>query len=450
MRSQRHKVLHQIAGKPMLWHVLVALDQAGVSRRDTVIVLGDGAQTVREAVETLFGADAYRFVLQEPQLGTGHAAAVAREAVGEGAETVVVAFGDTPLLQPGTVQRLLRRHREGTAPLTLTTGHLRDPSGYGRIVRSGDEVRQIIEDRDASDEQRGLTEVNSGFCAFSGPWLWSRLPRVQPAPNGELYLTALPAIAVAEGAGVGTLVLEDVSEAVGVNTRLQLAEAEQALRRRMVNHLLESGVTVQDPATTYVDAGVEVGADSVILANTHLNGSTVVGRECVLGPNAIVRDSVLGERCRILASLVDGATLEEEVAVGPFAHIRPGTHCGRGSSVGTGSEVNRSTLGAGTKMMHFGYLGDATVGERVNVGAGTITCNFDGERKHATTMGDDAFVGSGTLLVAPVSLGQQTSTGAGTVVLRDVADGARVVGVPARQIGWRAGHEPPSSDRPVD
>ena len=230
MRSQRHKVLHQIAGKPMLWHVLVALDQAGVSRRDTVIVLGDGAQTVREAVEALFGADAYRFVLQEPQLGTGHAAAVAREAVGEGAETVVVAFGDTPLLQPGTVQRLLRRHREGTAPLTLTTGHLRDPSGYGRIVRSGDEVRQIVEDRDASDEQRRLTEVNSGFCAFSAPWLWSRLPRVQPAPNGELYLTALPAIAVAEGAGVGTLVLDEVMEAVGVNTRLQLAEAEQALR----------------------------------------------------------------------------------------------------------------------------------------------------------------------------------------------------------------------------
>jgi bifunctional UDP-N-acetylglucosamine pyrophosphorylase/glucosamine-1-phosphate N-acetyltransferase len=210
-------------------------------------------------------------------------------------------------------------------------------------------------------------------------------------------------------------------------------------------------VSLQDPATTYVDAGVDVGEDSLILANTHLSGETTIGRSCVLGPNTIVRDSTVGDGCRVFASVVAGATIEAEVAVGPFAHVRPGTHCGRGSTVGTGSELNRSTLGPGSKMMHFGYLGDATIGEQVNVGAGTITCNYDGELKHPTTVGDGAFVGSGSLLVAPVSVGRQALTGAGAVVTRDVADGAKVVGVPARQIGWRDGAGPPeAADPPVD
>jgi bifunctional UDP-N-acetylglucosamine pyrophosphorylase/glucosamine-1-phosphate N-acetyltransferase len=450
MRSQRHKVLHPVAGRPMLWHVLTALREAGIPPAQTAVVVGDGAAVVEATVETLFGPGNYRFVLQEPQLGTGHAALVARGAVSPAAETVLVAYGDTPLLRAGTIKRLLARHRERGAPVTLVTGHLEQPAGYGRIVRAGDEVKAIVEDRDATDEERLIREVNSGFCVFQAPWLWSRLPRVEPAPNGEVYLTALPAVAVAEGADVGTLVMEEVVETVGVNTRLQLAEAEAALRRRIAGRLLEQGVSLEDPATTYVDAEVEVGPDSVILANTHVKGNTVVGRECVLGPNAIVRDSVVGDRCRVFASVIDGATLETDVCVGPFAHIRPGTRCGRGSSVGTGSELNRSTLGAGSKMMHFGYLGDATVGEQVNVGAGTITCNYDGVQKHATTVGDGAFVGSGTLLVAPVDVGREALTGAGTVVLSDVADGAKVVGVPARQIGWRDGHGPPEAAPPVD
>jgi bifunctional UDP-N-acetylglucosamine pyrophosphorylase / glucosamine-1-phosphate N-acetyltransferase len=457
MRSQRHKVLHAVAGRPMLWHVLTALREAGLAPDRTVVVVGDGAAAVRASVEAHFGAGAYRFVHQEPQLGTGHAVLVAREAIPPQAETVLVAYGDTPLLRAETVRRLLERHAAGAAPLTLVTGHLDDPGGYGRIVRcagdgdgNGDAVREIVEERDATEEQRRIREVNSGFCVFRAPWLWAHLPDVQPAPNGERYLTALPAVAVGAGAEVATLVLEDVQETLGVNTRIQLAEAEAVLRRRIAIRLLESGVTLQDPATTYVDAGVEVGPDSVILANTHLGGATVVGRECVVGPNAIVRDSTIGDRCHVLASVVTGAILETEVAVGPFAHIRPGTRCGHGSAVGTGSEINRSVLGAGSKMMHFGYLGDTTVGEQVNVGAGAITCNFDGETKHPTSVGPGAFVGSGTLLVAPVAVGRQALTGAGAVVTRDVADGAKVVGVPARQIGWRSGHQPPELDPPVD
>jgi bifunctional UDP-N-acetylglucosamine pyrophosphorylase/glucosamine-1-phosphate N-acetyltransferase len=257
------------------------------------------------------------------------------------------------------------------------------------------------------------------------------------ARNGEIYLTALAAMAVAEGDGVETLVLPQVLETLGVNSRRQLAEAEAIMRRRLVEALLDAGVTVQDPATTYVEAGIAVGQDSVILANTHLCGTTTIGADCVVGPNAIVRDSVVGNGCRITASVLTGAVLEEEVAVGPFAHLRPGTRCGRGSIVGTGSELNRSTLGAGSRVMHFGYLGDATVGVGVNVGAGTVTCNFDGREKHPTEIGDGAFVGSGTMLVAPVHVGQEALTGAGAVVIRDVAAGAKVAGVPARPIGWR-------------
>jgi len=259
---------------------------------------------------------------------------------------------------------------------------------------------------------------------------------VTPAPNGEIYLTALARRAVADGAPVATLELGDVGETVGVNTRAQLADAEATLRRRTNQALLAAGVTLQDPRTTYVDAGVCVGRDTIILANTHLAGQTQIGEECAIGPNAIIRDSVIGHYCRVVASVLDGATLADEVTVGPFAHLRPGTRCGRASRVGTGSEINRSFLGPGSSMQHFGYLGDATVGEHVNVGAGAITCNYDGERKHATQVGDGAFIGSGTLLVAPVTVGAAALTGAGAVVTRDVPAHALVTGVPARRKGW--------------
>lgn len=439
MKSQRHKVLHAVAGKSMLWHVLEALREAGVAPQGTVVVVGDGAAEVREEVERLFGAGVYRFAEQERQLGTGHATLQAHQVVPASAGTVLVAYGDTPLLRPQAIRRLLETHRAAGAPVTLVTGHLDDPTGYGRIVRDpGGAVQAIVEERDASAAERRLQEINSGFCVFHAPWLWSHLPLVRPAPNGEVYLTALPEMAVAEGTGAATLLLESVHETLGINTRMQLAEAEAVMRRRIAEGLMERGVTIQDPLTTYVDAGVAIGEDTVLLANTHVAGASAIGRDCVLGPNAIIRDSTIDDRCRVTASLLHGATLATDVTVGPFAHLRSGTRCGRGAAVGTGSEVNRSLLGPGSKMQHFGYLGDATVGAGVNLGAGIVTCNFDGERKHATNVGAGAFIGSGTLLVAPVSVGREAMTGAGSVVTRDVPDEAKVVGVPARQIGWRA------------
>jgi bifunctional UDP-N-acetylglucosamine pyrophosphorylase / glucosamine-1-phosphate N-acetyltransferase len=258
MRSQRHKVLHPVAGKPMVWHVLTALEQAGIAPEATVVVVGDSAPAVRDAIEGAFGKDRYRFAYQDVPLGTGHATLAARDTVPAGVADVVVAYGDTPLLQGGTIRRLLDVHHQAEGPLTLVTGRVADPTGYGRIVRTGGQVQAVVEERDATPAVRQIQEINSGFCVVSAGWLWARLPAIAPAPNGEIYLTALPATAVAEGATVATYVIDQVVEALGVNTREQLAEAEGILRRRIVQRLLEGGVTIQDPGTTYVDAGVEV------------------------------------------------------------------------------------------------------------------------------------------------------------------------------------------------
>ncbi len=443
MQSRRHKVLHPLAGKPMIWHVLRALQDAGLPPERTVVVVGESAPEVCAAIEDGFGAGRYAFAAQAPLLGTGHAVLQARPYVPAEAGTVLVAYGDTPLLRPATVRRLLEQHGEAAAQVTLVTGSLPDPSGYGRIIRDArGGVQAVVEEREATPEQLAVCEVNSGFCAFDPQWLWSWLPLVQPAPNGEIYLTALASLAAAEGATIATIQLDDIVEVLGVNTRAQLAEAEATLRQRQARRLLEAGVTLQDPATTYVDVEVEVGADTVILANTHLQGATTIGAACEIGPNAIIRNSRLADRCRVVASVLDGAVLDEGVTVGPFAHLRPGTRCGRAVEVGTGSEIKASSLGAGSRMHHFGYLGDAVVGEQVNIGAGTVTCNYDGTRKHQTHVGDRAFIGSDTLLVAPVRVGAGALTGAGAVVLHDVPDGAKVAGVPARQIGVRGEPKP--------
>jgi bifunctional UDP-N-acetylglucosamine pyrophosphorylase/glucosamine-1-phosphate N-acetyltransferase len=421
----------------MIWHVLAALRGAGVTPARTVIVVGESDDEVREAVERAWPG-AYRFVAQREQLGTGHATLQAEPAIPGDAACVLVAYGDTPLLRPDTVSGLARHHMAAGTCMTLATGSLDDPAGYGRVVRANGGVVRIVEERDASDAERGLREVNSGFCAFDARWLWRHLPEVTPAASGEIYLTALAAVAAATG-GVATYLLDDIIETVGVNTRAQLAEAAAALRRRINRALLDAGVTLEDPSTTYVDAGVRVGRDTIVLANSHLEGATVIGAECEVGPNTIIRDSTVADGCRIVASVLDGATLEPEVTVGPFAHLRPGTHCGRAVYVGTGSEIKASSLGEGSRMHHFGYLGDATVGRNVNIGAGSVTCNFDGRQKHGTRIDDHAFIGSGTLLVAPVTIGEASLTGAGAVVTRDVDAETKVVGVPARPIGKRGG-----------
>ncbi len=324
MRSSLHKVLHPVVGRTMLWHVLEAVSGAGVLPAATVIVVGDRSEQVVASVDQDRAGAGYAFAEQAARLGTGHATLVARPQVKGNPSTIVVAYGDTPLLQASTVERLLRTHHETGALVTLVTGVLDDPSGYGRIVRDPETgfVTGIVEHRDATPEQRAIREINSGFCAFDAAWMWANLPLVPTAPNGEIYLTTLAELASREDPRrVATTVLEDVFETVGVNTRLQLAEAEVRLRRRLVLQLIDGGVTCEDPATVYLEPGIEVGEETVIRANTHLRGRTRIGRGCVVGPNSILTDAIIGDRANVVASVIDGVAVAPGASVGPFSNL---------------------------------------------------------------------------------------------------------------------------------
>lgn len=326
MRSCLHKVLHPVVGRTMLWHVLEAVRGAGVLPSSTVIVVGDRADQVVASVDQDRPGAGYAFAEQAERLGTGHATLVARPQVKGNPSTIVVAYGDTPLLQASTVDRLLRTHHETGALVTLVTGVLDDPSGYGRIVRDPETgfVTGIVEHRDATPQQRAIREINSGFSAFDATWMWANLPLVPPAPNGEIYLTALAELASREDPPrVATTVLEDVVETVGVNTRLQLAEAEARLRQRLVLQMIDGGVTCEDPATVYLEPGIDVGEETVIRANTHLRGRTRIGRGCIIGPNAILTDATIGDGATVVASVIDGVAVAPGASVGPFSNLAP-------------------------------------------------------------------------------------------------------------------------------
>ncbi|GBD10194.1 Bifunctional protein GlmU [Candidatus Thermoflexus japonica] len=306
-----------------------------------------------------------------------------------------------------------------------------------------------MEEAEASPEERRLPEVNVGVYVVREPWLWPALSRLQPSPaKGEIYLTDLVALAAAEGMRVETVALEDPEEALGINTRVQLAEAERILRRRINTQWMREGVTLLDPDRVYIEAGVRIGPDTVIYPDTYLEGETRIGRRCRIGPHTILRDAVLGDDCVVEASVVEGAVLADRVHVGPFAHLRPGTRLAEDVHVGNFAEIKNSVVGPRTRMHHFGYLGDATVGADVNIGAGTVTCNYDGVRKHPTIIEDEAFIGSDTMLVAPVRVGRKAKTGAGSVVTRDVPPETMVYGVPARPRPSAARPEPQEASRP--
>ena len=424
MKSQLPKVLHPVAGRPMVKYVLDVATQ--LDPTSLALVVGYGAQQLRQVL-----GDEILYVEQLEQLGTGHAVLQARELLAGRAETVLVLYGDTPLITHQTLEAMLAHHTENKAAITLLTFRPGDPTGYGRILRDETgRVTGIVEHKEATPEQREITEVNSGILCFRDAWLWPHLGGLQPK-HGEYYLTDLVGLAVAEGEPVAAQAAE-ATEVMGLDDRVKLARAEALMRQRINEGWMLAGVTLLDPASTYIDASVEVGQDTVVYPNTHLRGATAIGRNCRVGPNTIICDSTVGNGCAIEASVVEGATVEDDVDVGPFAHLRKGTHLARGVHIGNFGEVKNSYLGPGTKMGHFSYLGDATLGANVNVGAGTITCNYDGERKHPTVIEDDVFIGSDTMLVAPVKVGKGARTGAGAVVTRDVPPGQVVYGVPAR------------------
>lgn len=430
MQSNSPKVLHPIAGRAMGLYALDAARALGCDK--TILVVGHAAERVRAAISDV----SVIFVEQREQRGTGHAVLQARDVLRGQAATVLVTYGDMPLLRTATLKKLIDQRAASRATIAMLTVRSDDTMGFGRVLRDArDRVVGIVEEGDATPEQLAIRELNCGVYCFDGEWLWEHLPRLKPSGRKqEYYLTDVVGMAVAEGRAVETLVLDDVTEVIGVNTRVHLARVEKIVRGRINETLMLAGVTLSDPATTYVDADVEIGADTVIEPNTHLKGQTRIGASCHIGPNAIVHDSQVGADCEVIASVIRESILEERVHVGPFADLRPGTYLARGVYIGNYAEVKNSRIGEGTHIGHFSYVGDAEVGARVNIGAGTVTCNYDGKKKNRTVIGDDVFIGSDTMLVAPVSVGARARTGAGAVVTKDIPADTLAAGAPARVI----------------
>jgi bifunctional UDP-N-acetylglucosamine pyrophosphorylase/glucosamine-1-phosphate N-acetyltransferase len=427
MRSRIPKVLHPLAGRPMIDHVLAALAEAGVGR--PVVVIGSGA----DAVEAALG-DRALTVRQEPQRGTADAVARGLTLVPEDTSTIIVTMGDAPLLPGSVFIALLDELAVSETAVALVATVAPDPTGYGRIVRDPDgSATAVVEEADADEPTRAIDEINVGTYAFDAAWLRSAIGRVEPSAGGELYVTDLVALAVGDGRGV-RVVLADPTDALGINDRVALADAEAHLQHRIAAGHMRNGVTIVDPATTRIDATVEIGQDTRIEPWTVLAGSTTIAEDAVVGPHAHVRDSRIGARTTVWASVIEEASVAEDVEIGPFAHLRPGSEIGPRCKIGNFAEIKKSRLGAGTQQHHFSYLGDAEIGENVNVGAGSVTANFDGVEKHPTTIGDRVSLGVDSMLVAPVTIGDGARTGAGAVVTRDVAPGKTVVGMPARPI----------------
>ncbi|MFN3579169.1 MAG: bifunctional UDP-N-acetylglucosamine diphosphorylase/glucosamine-1-phosphate N-acetyltransferase GlmU [Pseudomonas sp.] len=433
MRSTLPKVLHPVAGKPMLGHVIDCART--LSPRRIHVVVGHGAESVRETLQ----ADDINWVVQSQQLGTGHAVAQALPHV-EGAEQILVLYGDVPLLHSETLQRLSAL--AGPAALGLLTVQMQDPTGYGRIVRGADgAVQAIVEQKDASAEQLRICEGNTGIMALPGAhaaaWL-SSLSNTNA--QGEYYLTDVVALAVAAQVPVEVAQAQDELEVLGANNRQQLSVLERGYQQREAQRLMREGVTLADPARLDVRGQVQVGQDIFIDINVLLEGDVSIGDNVQIGPHCVIRDSQIAAGSVIKAySHIDGAVIGEDCEVGPYARLRPGTHLQLGAKIGNFVETKKANIGPGSKINHLSYVGDAELGRDVNIGAGTITCNYDGVNKFITRIGDEVFVGSNTALVAPVSLGAGATTAAGSTITQDVVPGALAVGR-ARQRsieGWK-------------
>jgi len=423
MKSKRPKVLHEVAGRPMVRHVVDALRRAGAER--IIVVVGHGADLVRAAL-----ADAgVEFVEQAEQLGTGHAVMQAAPALAGFSGSVVVTCGDAPLLRPETVAAVVAEHERVGAAATLLTAVLDDPTGYGRVIREGGagagRVVRIVEEADATEEERRIREINSGTYCFRAPLLFAALQHIAPEnAQGEYYLPDAVGVLARDGQLVQAVAAPDPEEVLGVNNRVELARAEAVLRRRIVREWMLAGVTVVDPETVYIDADVRLSPDVTVLPFTFLRGDTYVAEDCRIGPQAEIEDSVIERGATVDRSIVRGSRIGPGASVGPYAYIRPGTVLDEGARVGAFVEVKKSRIGAGSKVPHLSYIGDAELGRDVNIGAGTITCNWNGFEKHKTIIGDGARIGSNTNLIAPVRVGAGAFTGAGSSIYLDVPDDA--------------------------
>lgn len=444
LRSALPKVLHRAAGRPLVGHVLAAIGELGVDQ--TVVVASPRAPEIQAALGV--AAAGLDFVIQDPPRGTGDALRVAVNKVSARDGHVLVAPGDTPLLTARTLEALWEVHLASAAAATLLTAPAADPSGYGRVVRTEDgAVAEIVEHRDASPEELEIDEINAGVYIFELHGLADMLEKIdRENSQGEYYLTDLVALLRKEERGVQAL-QTDESEVAGVNSRAQLADVSALLYRRATERWLDEGVTIVDPSVTYIDAQVTIEPDATIYPFTFLEGTTTVRAGAEVGPQARVVDSEVGAGARVSFAVVRGSQLGPETVVGPFASLRPGTRLARRAELGTFVETKNTTLGQDSVAHHLSYLGDADIGAGVNIGAGTITCNWDGLEKHRSVVEDDAYIGSDTMLVAPVHVGKRAATGAGAVVRGEVPDDALAVGVPARVIEGK-GNKMKRPDRP--
>jgi len=432
MRSRQPKVLHPLCGRPLIAY---PLRTARTLADRIVLVVGPNA----DEVVAVAGPDV-RSVVQKERLGSGHAVQQARAECGEG--MILVLPGDMPLLSVETIGRLVDHHRKSRAAATVLTAVVAEPQSYGRVVRQGGRVKKIVEERDATAAEKKIAEINTSVYCFAAARLWQALGKVRPNNDqGEYYLTDVIGILARAGARVDAVVTPDPGEAAGVNDRKQLAAVAAVQRRRILDRLMEGGVTVLDPASTYIEDAVTIGPDTTIYPQVVIEGQSSIGGECVIGVGCHVSSSRMADRVTLLPyCVVKESAIEEAATLGPFCHLRPLSHVGAKAKVGNFVELKKSTIGRGSKVPHLSYVGDATVGEGVNVGAGTITCNYDGVHKHETKVGDRAFIGTNTSLVAPVTVGEGAYIGAGSTITKDVPPGALAVGR-AQQIvkeGWAA------------
>ena len=427
MVSRKPKPLHQVCGKELIRYPVELLQELGIGRILLVV-----SPVNAGLIHDLLGDDV-DYVIQPTPQGTGDAAAMAVAALPEDVEHLVVLGSDSPLIRPESVRQLVERHLAQENDMTMLTAAGMLAPDLGRVVRDeAGEVAGLVEASEWEGDKFAPAEVNAGVYCFNRSWLDGSLAYVYPSPNGEKYLTALVGMGTAAGSRIDALPSEMPEEIFGVNDRVQLAQVEAIKRWQICEGWMRAGVTIQDPASVFIDAAVAIGQDTVIRPNTMLLGRTVIGEDCEIGPNSVIQNSRVGHRCRIIASMVEESTLEDEVDIGPFSHLRPAAHLERGVHIGNFVEVKESRLGAGTLAGHFSYLGDAAIGANVNIGAGAITCNYDGRDKHRTTIGSGAFIGCDTMLVAPVTVAADAATGAGSVVTKDVPQGLLAVGVPAR------------------
>ena len=428
MKSSKPKVLHELCGRPMLAYVLDAAEDA--DRRRPLVVYSPPTAAIVDVF-----ADRADFALQESPRGTADAVRAALAVAPADVAEVLVLSGDVPLVDPELLAELLDLRRAREAVMAIVSVHALNPEGLGRVIRSDDggQVIRIVEQKDATPEDLQVDEINSGVYAFDAAWLRGRIGDVQASPvSGEFYLPALVELARADHRPVVSLVVEDDGTLAGINDRAQLAEAEFDLRMAINEAHMLSGVTIVDPSSVYIDASVELAEDVTIEPNVILRGATRIGPGTRVGAGSQIVDTIVGRDCVIWASILESSEVEDEVQIGPFSHLRPKSSIGRKAKLGNFAEVKASRLEAGVQQHHFSYIGDAVLGEKTNVGAGTITCNFDGARKHKTKVGKRVFLGSATMLVAPIELGDDSRTGAGSVVTRDVPAGMLAVGVPAR------------------